>query len=481
MTHAPSLHAHLGAAPVVLDDTGLPAGPRKPAILQIADYLRDPVAHVQRCRERFGPVFTMRWPNTPTMVYFAEPRAICEIFRAPPEDLRGGRANAVLDFVAGPQSVARLDGCPHRKRRRQEMPPFARVEGYAGPMSDNTLQVLGEIGPEPVSFSEISQDLALRNLIRCTLGFEDAERAAQVHAHVLELMRGALNPVMATLWTAMDGVKLRETLVRRLAPLAGLGLSGVVPFVGLAQTVRELDALIYEELAVRRAKYARGGEPEDVLGILVNGVDDDGEPMMSDGALRDEMMSVLVGGHETASTMMDWFVVEAFSRPEVLRRLREEVDAVVGQGPVTAAMLPHMPYLEAVIDECLRLHPPVPAVGRYVARETTIAGVRLPEGVVASPSILLLHRDPKLWGDPEVFRPERFLDGSVPQGCFIPFGGGTRICLGRTFALFQLKVVLATLISRFELAPRDWTESRLVQRGLFTGVSHPVLVEVRPR
>jgi cytochrome P450 len=183
-------------------------------------------------------------------------------------------------------------------------------------------------------------------------------------------------------------------------------------------------------------------------------------------------------------------MVASLSRPAILQRLREEVDRVVGHGPVCVSMLPQLEYLTAVIHECLRLHPPVPAVGRYVARELVIGGVRVPAGVVVSPSIALLHRDPSVWTDPLEFRPERFLDKRADKSDLssrrsaadlIAFGGGARTCLGKPFGLFQLQVVLATLLSNFELSPGDWPAAKIVQRGLFTGVAHPVMLTVRKR
>lgn len=452
----------------------LPAGPPDPAIIQVARYMSDPVGFVVRCRERYGPTFTLRWPGMPPMVYFSEPAAIRAIFRASPEILCAGRSNSVLDFIAGPRSVARLDGQAHKQRRRDTVPPFTRLgPAYAEAMAANTLALFGSVDGRELSFQQLSQSLSLRNLIHCAIGITEPSRADRLHDLMLRFIHDSLNPVMAAMWMKFPGVELRKQLVRRLAPLARRRLLNALPFVALADAIRQLDALLHEEiLAARRSTDNR----VDVLSLLVKMHEE-----LADADLRDELMAILVAGHETTSTTMDWFMVQALSRPSVLQRLREEVDRVVGDGPVQVAMLPQLEYLTAVIHECLRLHPPVPTVGRYVAQAIEIGGVQLPVGVVASPSITLLHRDPSLWIDALEFRPERFLDGSSDKGNLIAFGGGTRTCLGKPFALFQLQVVLATLLSKFELTPDAWPSAKVVQRGLFTGVSHPVRLAVRAR
>lgn len=453
----------------------LPPGPGEPSIVQVARYMSDPIRFVARCRERFGPTFTLRWPGMPAMVYFTEPEPIRAIFRASPQVLCAGRSNSVLDFIAGPRSVARLDGHDHKLRRRGMVSPFARLgPSYAEAMAANTIALFGSVGPRRgVSFQQLSQSLSLRNLIHCALGIAAPDRAERLHALMLTYMRDSLNPVMAAAWMMFPGVELRRQLVRQLGPLARRPVARAIPFVALADAIRQLDELLHEEIVAARQGL---GERVDVLSLLVKMRED-----LADHELRDELMAILVAGHETTSTAMDWFTVEALSRPSVLARLREEVDRVVGDGPVSVSMLPQLEYLSAVLHECLRLYPPVPAVGRFVAQELEIGGVRLPVGVIASPSIALLHRDPALWTDPLEFRPERFLDGSADKANLIAFGGGTRTCLGKPFGLFQLQVVLATLLSKFELTPNDWPSSKVVQRGLFTGVSHPVILSVEPR
>ena len=449
----------------------LPIGPASPALVQVARYFRDPIGFLERCRARFGPTFTLRWPGMPPMVYFSELGSIAEVFGAPSEVLQAGRSNAVLDFVTGPRSVARLDGAAHRKRRRDLASPFCRLgPHFASTMTRNAMLAAERARAGVASFCGLSQALSLRNLVDCMLGM-DSGLAARLRELVQNFMRESLDAVTATMWMMFPGVPLRRAMVRWLAPLASQPGLRCVPFVGLAETIRELDEVLYRAIAEARRRPAGDG---DLLSLLVAQHERDED-------LRDELMAILVAGHETTSTSMDWFMVEVLSRPELLGRLREEVDGVVGDGVVDASMVGRMPLLRATIHEVLRLRPPVPSVGRLVVEDTEIAGVALPAGVVVSPCIALLHRDPMVWSDPNVFSPERFLEGSIQRGSFIPFGGGTRTCLGKPFGLFQLSIVLATLLGRYDLRASEWPVGRVAQRGLFTGVDHGVDVTIRPR
>lgn len=449
----------------------LPIGPVSPALVQVARYFYDPIGYLEDCRARFGPTFTLRWPGMPPLVYFSELASVTEAFAASPRVLQAGRSNAVLDFVTGPRSVARLDGAAHRKRRRDLASPFCRLgPHFATTMTRNAVLAAERARGGVVSFSELSQALSLRNLVDCMLGL-DSGLAARLRELVQRFMRESLDAVTATMWMLFPGVPLRRTMVRWLAPWASQAGLRRVPFVALAETIRELDAVLYQAIAEARRRPAGAN---DLLGLLVAQHEHDED-------LRDELMAILVAGHETTSTSMDWFMVEVLSRPDLLRRLREEIDGVVGDGVCDAGMVGRMPLLRATIQEVLRLRPPVPSVGRLVVKDTAIAGVRLPAGVVVSPCIALLHRDPTVWSEPHRFSPERFSEGPIRKGSFIPFGGGTRTCLGKPFGLFQLTIVLATLLGRFELRGADWPAARVAQRGLFTGVDHGVDLTITPR
>jgi cytochrome P450 len=174
---------------------------------------------------------------------------------------------------------------------------------------------------------------------------------------------------------------------------------------------------------------------------------------LSDQALRDEMITLLMAGHETTATSLAWILHRVLGRPDVLARLRAEVGGDGGSE-----------YLDAVIKETARLHPVVPNVGRHLQAPVRIGGHLLPAGVVASPCVYLAHRRPDVWPEPERFAPERFLGARPSPYEFFPFGGGVRRCIGAAFATYEMKVVLGRVLSRVALRAAPGYAARTVRR-----------------
>jgi cytochrome P450 len=238
---------------------------------------------------------------------------------------------------------------------------------------------------------------------------------------------------------------------------------------------REVDDMIFAEIARRRADRARR---TDVLSLLVEARDEQGRPM-TDRELRDEMMTLLLAGHETTATSIAWALHRLLESPDVLGRVRDELLRVVGRGPLAPTHVPKLEYLDAVTKEALRLNPILPAVGRHLAAPMRIGGRDLPAGATAAPCIYLAHRRPDSWTDPERFLPERFIDGRASPYAFFPFGGGGRRCLGAAFALYEMKVVLAEILRRVALRAAPGNRVRVVRRGLALAPSAgmPVVVD----
>jgi cytochrome P450 len=203
---------------------------------------------------------------------------------------------------------------------------------------------------------------------------------------------------------------------------------------------RALDALI----AATRAR----GEGDSILSMLIRARHEDGTPM-SDAEIRDELLTLLVAGHETTATALAWTLHRLTRHPEALREVQAELDRVVPDGaePDRARELP---YLDAVCKESLRIHPVVPGVGRALEAPARIGGFDLPAGVFVGCSVVLVHSDPEIWPAPERFDPRRFLDGRPTPSTYFPFGGGLRRCIGEAFALYEMRVVLATILRELE-------------------------------
>ena len=219
---------------------------------------------------------------------------------------------------------------------------------------------------------------------------------------------------------------------------------------------------------------------DDVLSMLVAARDGDGNPMPDDD-LRDQMVTLLFAGHETTATALAWAFYRILQRPDVLAAIRAEHRRVVGSGPFRAEHVARLDYLDATVKEALRLDPIIPDVGRRLTRPMQIGGWELPAGVVAAPSIYLAHRRPDRWPDPQRFRPDRFLGARPGPYEFLPFGGGVRRCLGMAFALYEMKVVLARVLSRIELRLAPGYRARPERRSVTLAPSRgmPVVVAAR--
>jgi cytochrome P450 len=226
---------------------------------------------------------------------------------------------------------------------------------------------------------------------------------------------------------------------RRAAFLLALGPQRIRRFPPFRRLMERIDELLYPEIDARR----RGpdlGERDDILSLLLQARHEDGRPM-SDRELRDELMTLLVAGHETTATALSWAIVLLARHPADLARLESELSG--GEDG----------YLDAVIKETLRLRPVISLVLRKLVEPTEIGGRLLPAGVSVAPSIYLVHRRPEIYPEPERFRPDRFIERPAGTYTWIPFGGGVRRCLGGAFAEFEMSVVLRELVERRRIRP----------------------------
>ena len=205
------------------------------------------------------------------------------------------------------------------------------------------------------------------------------------------------------------------------------------------------------------------------MAMLVAARDEDGRPM-SDEEIRDEMITMLLAGHETTATSMAWVIHRLLQDPEALATVQAEVASVIGRGPhtprPTAEQVADLNYLDAVIKETARLNPVIPITARHLETNMHIDGYDLPAGSIAAPCIYLAHRRPDLWSDPEEFKPERFIAQRTDPYTFFPFGGGVRYCIGAAFATYEMKIVLARVLSRVKLRPDPDHTVRMVRRGI---------------
>jgi cytochrome P450 family 135 len=391
---------------------------------------------MEDCARRYGDMFTLRITHEGTWVFLTHPAAVKQVFTGDPRLLHAGEANIVLLPVLGRHSVLLLDEHEHMAQRKLMLPSFhgQRMRGYEDVMAEVAGREI-ERWPlgEPVAAWPTMQSITLQVILRTVFGLEEGER--------LRHLGDALRQVLA--W---------GTRPQRLALLAALGPRRVADLRVFRGVLDPANELLYQEIRRRRDEPDLE-ERDDVLSLLLQARHEDGSPM-SDRELRDELMTLLVAGHETTATSLAWALDALVCHPATLARLREEIDSGADA------------YLDAVIQETLRLRPVIALVLRRLTEPMEIGGRLLPAGATVAPCIYLLHRRPDVYPNPRAFRPERFLEQPPGTYTWIPFGGGVRRCLGASFAQFEMKVVLRELVSRLELRAARPRGERRVRRAI---------------
>ncbi len=422
-----------------------------PSALQTLGWGARPLPFMERCRERYGDVFTLKIRNENTWVFLCDPDDIKRVFTGDPAVLRAGEANAVLEPVVGPRSVLLLDEPSHMADRKLMLPPFhgERMQRYDQLMVDLARENVARwpVG-EPFALLPRMQAITLEVIMQAVFGIVEGPRLE----HMRELLRGMID------WV---------TNPRRLAALAALGPARIERNRRFRGVMDPVDEAVLAEIRRRRTEPDLA-EREDILSMLVQARYEDGTAM-SDRELRDELMTLLVAGHETTATSLSWALERLLRHPEKLERLRAET--LSGEEE----------YLDAVVKETLRLRPVLPIVLRKLSEPMEFGGHLIPAGVAVAPCIYLLHRREDIYPEPRAFAPERFLERPAGTYTWIPFGGGVRRCLGASFALLEMKRVLQTVLADVELAPAEARSERIVRRSITLNPEHGGRVVVRRR
>ena len=400
-------------------DPGPPPGPPLPALVQTVGLLAFRRPYLNACRRRYGDVVSLRTLFGPSFVVVFDPAIVGELFRAPPESACAGAANAAAEPLHGGSSLLLLDGAEHLRQRRLLSPPFhgERIRAYEEVIVDAADRAIDSwpVG-EPFSLLPSMNALTLDVIMRAVFGVGDDHEGRELQRGVREMLEASAGSRFA---------RAHEVVSRRLR----------------------------DEIAHRRAAVDLGRRT-DVLSTLIVAGSEDGSKALSDDELHDELVTLLVAGHETTAHALGWALEEILGDPVVHERL--EVALATGDHA----------YLDAVIKETLRLRPVVTGLGRTVG----VAPLRVGEYVVApgtevTPSIETIHGDPASYADPAAFCPERFLSGSaLDPAAWLPYGGGRRRCLGAAFASSEMRLVLARVLRRTRLrrVGRSWPRRRRV-------------------
>ena len=416
---------------------GLPPGPRMSRALQTAIWSRQAQWMLEQSRARFGDMFTLTIANEGTWVMLADPELVKQVFTGDPKVFHAGEGNAILRPILGDNSVLVLDEKPHIGQRRLLLPPFhgERMQGYGETMAEIAIREI-ESWPTgvPYKLRPRMQAITLEIILETVFGVHDRER---------------LDPLRAALRDFLD----LTTDPKVLLPVVLIGPERIRRIPAFRRRIDRVDELIYAEIAERRLAEDLA-ERDDILSVLLGACHEDGSPMR-DIEIRDELLTLLVAGHETTATALSWAMERLTRHPEKLERLRAEVLAGGEE-----------PYLTATIQETLRLRPVLVAVIRKLTEPVELGGYELPAGVSATPCIHLIHRHPEIYPEPDRFLPERFLDNPPGTYTWIPFGGGVRRCLGAAFAQFEMAVVLKELVKRHRIAPANPKSERPFRRAI---------------
>jgi cytochrome P450 len=419
---------------------GTPPGPPLPRTLQTLGFITAGTGFLEACRRRYGDVVWFSTLFDPGFVMVFDPEIVREVFKAPPDRLRAGEANAPLSMVLGQRSVLVLDGAEHLRHRRLMLPPFhgRRLAAHEQAMRDAADRSIDR-WPVAREFELLPHMyvLTLDVIARAVFGIEEQERREELKLRIRTFLETAARPLRVIMMLLSRGRMRDDGAMREFE-----------------ERRRLMDELILEEIEHRRG-VADLEERDDALSLLLLARDEDGAGL-TDEEVRDELVTLLVAGHETTAAGIAWTLELVHRNPRVLARARE---AVAGDDSA---------YLDALVKESLRIRPVVPGIGRVVrGGPFEIGGWSIPEGVEINPSIRTIHRRADSFPAPDEFRPERFLGDDAPDTyTWIPFGGGTRRCLGASFAQLEMRVVLARVLERTELEAAGRRPERVSRRGV---------------
>jgi cytochrome P450 family 135 len=448
----------------------LPPGPRTSSLRQLYQWSVRPLEMLDECRRQYGEAFTLRFAGYGTFVMLTQPDAIREVFRGDPAILHSGEANAFLSLTVGEHSILVLDDEAHRQQRQVQLPAFKgeRMRSFFQAIANRTDLHLDQwpIG-SPFAVDASMRDITLGVILEATLGLTAGAEFDELARRLKSFLQ-----MGATKWTLLLTKIVQYTRLME------------VRWLPYAQQLEAIDARLFPLVEARRQhgqnRAASAADDHDILDDLLAARHENGTAL-TDQEIRDAIMTTLLAGHETTATALAWAFEQILSHPPVAERIRDELQAVTGGQALRAEQLPQLEYLDAVIKEVLRYRVIVPFVTRLLKQPFTVGGREYPAGIQLAPCIHLVHRRPDLYECPDEFRPERFLERRYSPYEWLPFGGGNRLCLGMQFALFEMRVVLATVLGRAVLERPADAVSRVSRRGVVLAPSDGTRVVLRER
>jgi cytochrome P450 len=409
--------------------------PRLPRLLQSWIGVIRPFESRLALRKRYGSVFRTNDVILGEVVHVADRELIEQMFKWKPAEYSVGEPREVMEPVTGPSSILLLDGARHMRMRKLMLPPFhgEAIARYAELIEQITNREIDGWRPgDVIRARTVAQTITMEVIIRAVFGITDPERISELKRVLPRL--SSINPILGV-----------EAVRKDLGPRS--------PWGRFIRDRDRADEMIYEQIASRRSDPG-DGQRDDILTLLLSVRDEDGHPL-TDRELRDELITILLAGHETTATSIGWAFERLLRTPLALRRLVAEVKA--GESSE---------YVEAVIKETLRVRPVVTEVFRAPTEPVELGGYLFEPGTQLAASILLVQYDPDLYPAPDAFRPERFLEGAPEPYTWVPFGGGVRRCIGAAFAQLEMKIVISTMLARAQLRARRPRSEKARFRGV---------------
>ncbi len=412
---------------------GVPAGPRWPAWWTTWKFLKDRKGMIPKLHERFGDTFSIRiLPGPRTFVVFSDPADVKEIFAADPSQFHAGEGNTILQPVMGSHSLLLTDDDEHRRARKLLMPAFS------GPTMKAYRPLVQAIAKAEVQSWHDGDTLVtldrmnaitLDVILQVVFGVTDEERLAVLRPKVSRMVNIGAGMLLAWSWPK---------------------LYRLPPWRGYFKNQQEVDDLLYAEIRERRAAHDLDGRHDVLSRLLRAGEDDPETPPLTDEEMRDQLVTLLLAGHETTASALSWTLHELGRNPDLLKRA------------VQAADTGDEAFLDACLKEAMRVHPVIDFVARTLQSDQVVAGHALPRKVTVTPSIMLSHSRETNFADAHEYRPDRFLtQGEVAANTWIPFGGGVRRCIGAAFSLMEGAAVLGEVLRRYEVVADQPAPNRL--------------------
>ncbi|MBE9212432.1 cytochrome P450 [Plectonema cf. radiosum LEGE 06105] len=427
----------------------LPPSGKMPIFLRRMKFVFQPLEYLEDFAQAYGDSFSLPTKDGNNTVYFSQPEALEQIFTADTNFLKTG-GNSILKFLVGDNSLILLNGDRHQRQRKLLTPPFHgdRMRTYGMTIWEIAERVSDKWGSgKPFNIRESMQEITLSVILRAVFGLDEGNRLDELRLRISLLLDFISSPLLSA--------SLFFSFLQK-------DWGSWSPWGRVLYLRSSIDDLIYDLIEERRAESDKNRE--DILSLMMSARYEDGGAM-SNEELRDELMTLLFAGHETTASALTWAFYWVDYLPEVREKLLKELNNL-SENP-EPSLVAKLPYLTAVCQETLRIYPiAMNAFPRIVVNPIEIGGYKLPKHTWIIPAIYLAHHREEVYPESKQFKPERFIERQFSPYEFFPFGGGNRRCIGSAFAMYEMKLVLATILSQYELSRIDKRPVKPVRRGL---------------